>query len=130
MAKGNKDSTNDMSNIIEGGGTAETIVGHSVKIEGDLISDGDIKVDGSVSGKIKTAKSLFVGPTAKIEADVEAGTVTVAGVVHGNLKVKGLLVILQTGKILGDIECGQLAIEEGAFLQVIVRWRKVKKQKK
>ena len=130
MAKGNKDSTNDMSDAIEGGGTAETIVGHSVKIEGDLISDGDIKVDGSVSGKIKTAKSLFVGPTAKIEADVEAGSVTVAGVVHGNIKVKGLLVILQTGKILGDIECGQLAIEEGAFFAGHCKMEEGKETKK
>lgn len=94
---------------------AETIVGHSVKIEGDLVSDGDIKVDGIVAGKVKTAKSLYIGPSAKIEADVEAGSVTVAGVVQGNMKIKGLLVTLRTGKILGDIECGELAIEEGAF---------------
>lgn len=117
MAKANnKDNNVDFPvENLESGSPAETIVGHSVRIEGDLVSEGDIKVDGIVSGKVKTARSLFVGPTAKIEADIEAGSVTIAGVVHGNLKVKGLLVTLQTGKILGDIECGQLAIEEGAF---------------
>jgi len=116
MAKdNNKNNLDEARENLENESPAETIVGHSVRIEGDLVSEGDIKVDGIVSGKIKTAKSLFVGPTAKIEADVEAGTVTVAGVVHGNLKVKGVLVALQTGKIIGNIECGQLAIEEGAF---------------
>lgn len=99
----------------EEGMTAETIIGHSVKIEGDLVSEGDIKVDGLVSGKVKTTKNLFVGPTAKIEADVETGTATVAGIVAGNMKINGLLVVLQTGQINGDVECQQLAIEEGAF---------------
>jgi cytoskeletal protein CcmA (bactofilin family) len=116
MAKdNNKNNIVEPMENMESGSPAETVVGHSVKIEGDLISEGDIKVDGIVSGKVKTARSLFIGPTARIEADVEAGSVTVAGVVHGNLKVKGVLVTLQTGKILGNIECGQLVIEEGAF---------------
>lgn len=99
----------------EDGLTAETVVGHTVKIEGDLVSEGDIKVDGTVTGKIKTTKNLFVGPTAKIEADVDTGAATVAGELQGNLKVGGLLVVLQTGQITGDIECQKLAIEEGAY---------------
>lgn len=94
---------------------AETIVGHSVHIEGDLVSEGDIKVEGAVRGSVKTTQNLFVGPTAKIEANVQAGSATVAGSIAGNLKIAGLLVILQTGRITGDIDCGQLSIEEGAY---------------
>jgi cytoskeletal protein CcmA (bactofilin family) len=94
---------------------AETVVGHSVKLEGDLVAEGDIKVDGIVSGKVKTTKSLFVGPTAKIEADVQAGSITVAGVIRGNVKAADLLVILQTGNVTGDIVCSAIAIEEGAY---------------
>lgn len=94
---------------------AETVVGHSVKIEGDLVSEGDIKVDGIVSGSVRTSKSLFIGPTAKIEADVEAGSVTVAGNVAGNVKARDVVVILQTGSVTGDINCKSLAIEEGAY---------------
>jgi cytoskeletal protein CcmA (bactofilin family) len=103
------------SNEIPSALAAETIVGHSVRIEGDLVSEGDIKVDGVVSGKVRTSQNLFVGPTAKIEADVEAGSATVAGVIEGNIKVKGLIVILQTGHVVGDIDCRQLAVEEGAY---------------
>lgn len=95
---------------------AETIVGHSVKIEGDLFSEGDIKIDGQVVGKVKTSQSLFIGPTAKIEADVEAGSATVAGTIVGNMKVKEVLAILQSGNVTGDIDCGKLAVEEGAYL--------------
>jgi|SRR3989338_1353724 len=96
------------------GSTPETIVGASVKIEGDLVSEGDIKVDGLVTGKIKTTKNLYVGPMAKIEASVEAGNAILAGVVHGDLKIKENLLVQETGKIDGNISCAKLSIAEGA----------------
>lgn len=95
-------------------GTPETIVGATVKIEGDLVSEGDIKVEGLVTGKIKTTKNLFVGPMAKIEADVEAANAILAGVVRGDIKVKENLTIQETGKINGNVSCGKLSIAEGA----------------
>ena len=92
-----------------GGATApETVVGATVKIEGDLQSDGDIKVDGLVTGKIKTSKNLFVGSMAKIEADVEAGNAVLAGIIKGDIKVKEHLLIE------GNISCGRLQIADGA----------------
>lgn len=93
---------------------AETIVGATVKIEGDLVSEGDIKIDGLVTGKIKTTKNLYVGPMAKIEADVEAANAILAGIVKGDVKIKESLVISETGKINGNIVCAKLAIAEGA----------------
>lgn len=92
----------------------ETIVGATVKIEGDLVSEGDVKVDGLVAGKIKTTKNLYVGPMAKIEADVEALNAMLAGVVKGDVKIKENLVIQETGKVDGNIACSRLVIAEGA----------------
>ncbi len=96
------------------GGAPETIVGATVKIEGDLASEGDIRVDGLVTGKIKTSKNLFVGPMAKIEADVEAGNAYLSGIVKGDVKVRENLVVEETGQIHGNIACARLAIAEGA----------------
>lgn len=102
MARGNED------------GAPETIIGATVKVEGDLNSEGDIRVDGLVSGKIKTNKNLFIGPTAKVEADIEAGNADVAGVVKGQLKVREALQVRETGRVSGDIACARLSIAEGA----------------
>lgn len=95
-------------------GAPETIVGATVKIEGDLVSEGDIKVDGLVTGKIKTTKNLYVGPMAKIEADVEAANAVLSGIVKGDVKIKEQLLIQETGKIDGNLTCARLAIAEGA----------------
>ena len=96
------------------GQTPETVVGSSVKIEGDLVSEGDIRVEGAVVGKIKTTKNLYIGSASQVEADVEAGNAVIAGRVKGKIEVKDNLVIQETGKISGDLICSRLSIAEGA----------------
>ncbi len=95
-------------------GPAETIVGPSVKIQGDLNSEGNIKIEGQVTGKVKTSQSVFVIPGAKIAADVLAGNAVVGGEIQGNLKISGHLVLQSTAKIVGDIACTVLRVEDGA----------------
>ena len=93
---------------------AETVVGPSVKIQGDLNSEGNIKIEGQVSGKVKTSQSVFVIPGAKIAADVLAGNAVVGGEIQGNLKISGHLILQSTAKVLGDIVCTVLRVEDGA----------------
>lgn len=95
-------------------GPAETVVGPSVKIQGDLNSEGNIKIEGQVSGKVKTSQSVFVIPGAKIAADVLAGNAVVGGEILGNLKIAGHLILQSTAKISGDIVCAILRVEDGA----------------
>ena len=93
----------------------ESIVGPSVKIEGDLKSNGNLRIDGTVIGKVKTAQNLLVGESANITADVEAENATIYGIIQGNVKISNGLVLGGTGKILGDINCGKLKVDEGAY---------------
>jgi cytoskeletal protein CcmA (bactofilin family) len=95
-------------------GPAETVVGPSVKIQGDLNSEGNIKIEGQVSGKVKTSQSVFVIPGAKITADILAGNAVIGGEISGNLKISGHLILQSTAKILGDIACTVLRVEDGA----------------
>ena len=93
----------------------ESVVGQSVRIEGDLISEGDLQVEGTVTGRVNTTRNLTVGETARIQADIQAQNATVAGVVEGNIKVEDTLVIEETGKVLGNIYCRKLGVREGAY---------------
>ncbi len=95
-------------------GPAETVVGPSVKIQGDLNSEGNIKIEGQVSGKVKTSQSVFVIPGAKIAADVLAGNAVIGGEILGNIKIGGHLILQSTAKISGDITCAILRVEDGA----------------
>jgi cytoskeletal protein CcmA (bactofilin family) len=93
---------------------AETIIGPSVKIEGDFKSNGNVTVAGVVVGKLVTTQNLRIEEKAKVSADVEAKEAIIAGEVNGPIKIKGHLEILSTAKINGDIHTKSIAIEQGA----------------
>lgn len=96
--------------------TAETIIGSSVKVEGNFIGSGNVVVEGVVNGTLKTAQELRVGEAAKIKADVEAANAVIAGEIHGNVKITGRLELLATGKIFGNIDATVIVVNEGAIL--------------
>lgn len=98
----------------EGFGEFETVIGPSVKVKGDFNCQGNIIVEGTVDGNLKTNGSLEVGNKAKITAQVEAKEAKIGGEITGNVKIKGFLEITNTAKIYGDIEASVLSIERGA----------------
>ncbi|MDO8507237.1 MAG: polymer-forming cytoskeletal protein [bacterium] len=95
--------------------SVETIVGESVKLKGNLKSDGDIIINGSVAGDVKTKASVQVGTSANVVASVKAANVQVSGVVQGNIEAKETLQISETGKVYGDIHAGVLVVSPGAL---------------
>ncbi len=95
-------------------GPTETVVGPSVKIQGDLNSEGNIKIEGQVAGTVTTTENVFVGDKAVITADIIAGSAIIAGQVNGNLKVSNHLILQGTAMIAGDISCEILRVEDGA----------------
>lgn len=95
----------------------ETIIGPSVQVEGDFVAAGDIIVEGVVSGKLKTERSLKIGEGAKIFASVAAANALIAGEIQGNVKIKESLELTRTAKIFGDVKTKILIIASGATLQ-------------
>lgn len=94
----------------------ETIIGPSVKVEGNFTGSGDVVVEGSLSGTLKTSKSVRIGPNAKVRADIDAGSVFVSGEVRGNVKSSGMVELASTARLIGNIEAAQLRVESGAIL--------------
>lgn len=94
----------------------ETIIGPSVKVEGDFAGEGDIIVEGIVLGNLKTKGHLEVGKEAKITADVVAQSAYVAGEISGNLTIGDSLELTATSKITGDVKVASLTVEKGAHI--------------
>ncbi len=90
------------------------ILNAGTRIIGDLASEGDIRVDGSVQGNIEVKTKLVLGQSAHVRGNINAQNSDVSGVVIGNVTVSELLTIKATAKITGDIACSKLIIEAGA----------------
>jgi cytoskeletal protein CcmA (bactofilin family) len=94
----------------------QTVIGPSVRVEGDFVAQGDVVIEGSVTGKLRTEQHLRIGSAAKIFANVSAGSVSIAGELQGNLKVKDSVELSSTAKVFGDVKASVLSIAAGATL--------------
>lgn len=94
----------------------ETIIGPSVHVEGNFQGSGDIVVEGSVAGTLKTSGNVRIGEAAKVKADMEGANVFVAGEVRGNITCSGQLEITQNGRVQGNVQCDVLVVSPGAKL--------------
>lgn len=94
----------------------ETVIGPSVKVDGNFSCAGDMIIEGSVTGTLKTTKNLSVGDQAKVRADVEGNNVIIAGEVRGNVRAHGRLDVKATGKVFGNVATQVLAVDPGAIL--------------
>ena len=84
------------------------------KLEGDLTSSGDVRVDGVLSGSIKTESKLVLGEKGVIEGEINCKNAIIGGEVKGSIQTEELLTLKATAKLMGEIIANKLAIEPGA----------------
>lgn len=95
----------------------ETVIAPSVRVEGDFVSEGNVRIEGEVKGSIATERDLIVGENAKITAGVQARNAVLAGELHGNLRVFDRLELASTARIYGDIQAKVLSVAPGAMMK-------------
>ncbi|MDZ4668104.1 MAG: polymer-forming cytoskeletal protein [bacterium] len=90
------------------------VLNAGTKIVGDLNSEGDLRIDGTVKGNIEIKTKLVLGVSSSVDGNVNAQNCDVSGNVNGTITVSELLTIKASAKIQGDISCNKLVIESGA----------------
>lgn len=91
------------------------IISEGTRIKGDVISAGDIRIDGELKGNISTKGKLVVGPNGKITGEVDCSNVEVSGLIKGKVNATELLNMKSTSQIEGDIIAGKLSVEPGSL---------------
>jgi cytoskeletal protein CcmA (bactofilin family) len=106
-AKTTKKEIEELSN-------SSTIVGKGTAMEGNVETFGNIRIEGKVTGSIKTKSKVAIGDSAHIEGTILAQNAEIAGYVKGTVEVSDLLVLKSTAQIHGDIITNKLVVEAGA----------------
>lgn len=91
------------------------IIGAGTSIEGDVMSNGDMRVDGSLTGTINVKGKLVVGPLGMVHGEIICQNADVSGTVKGKIGVAELLSLKASAKLNGDIITNKIAIEPGAL---------------
>ncbi|MBP5474481.1 MAG: polymer-forming cytoskeletal protein [Bacteroidales bacterium] len=93
-----------------------SLISQETEIQGDIISNGNIRIDGSLTGTLKAKGKVVIGPSSKIKGDIQCETSEVSGTIDGDIVVSQLLSLKSTSKLFGNIETSKLTIEPGAVL--------------
>lgn len=105
---GNKDKS--FENIKD----AQTVIGPAIKVKGNFHGRGNIIIEGSLEGSIKTDSSLLIGEKAKVKANIKAKEAIINGSVEGNVNIEKTLSLGKTASVKGDVVCAQISINQGA----------------
>jgi cytoskeletal protein CcmA (bactofilin family) len=89
-----------------------SIVSADMRIIGDVISQGETQIDGTVDGNVKSG-TVTVGNAGTVNGEINADTVHVSGTVAGKIRAK-TVTLAKTARLKGDIAHENLAIEAGA----------------
>jgi cytoskeletal protein CcmA (bactofilin family) len=93
---------------------ASTVIGAGITIEGEVTSDEDVVVQGTLKGKLSTKDAVSIEHGGVVEADISGGPVAVGGTVTGNITSTDR-VDLQTGaKVIGNVKATRITIADGA----------------
>ena len=94
--------------------TFNTLIGKNTTFDGNIKCEGAIRIDGIVTGNIKTNDDIFIGETAIIKGNLYGNTIYISGSVEGNIYSKSTIRIFSLGHIQGDIEALNIITDEGA----------------
>jgi cytoskeletal protein CcmA (bactofilin family) len=94
---------------------APSIVSADMRVVGDISSQGEVQIDGTVEGDVR-AKSVLIGESADIKGEVLADLVQIHGHVNGLIKSRSVH-LARTAHVVGDILHESMSIENGAFLE-------------
>lgn len=94
--------------------TSASLIGAGTTMKGDITSNGDLRIDGSLVGNIHCSAKVVIGANGNVQGDINGQTADIMGKVSGTIKVKDLLQLKGGSAVSGNIEAAKLQIEPTA----------------
>lgn len=96
---------------------ASTIIGSNITIEGEVHSDDDVIVQGTIRGKLSAKDGVTVESGGQVDADITGGPMTIAGNVTGNVESDGRVELQPGARLVGNVKATRITIADGAHFK-------------
>lgn len=97
------------------GNAIPSIIGTSMKVTGDLDSEGSVQIEGTIEGDMRCAE-ITVGRDAHVRGQIFAELVHIHGAVTGDIRATKA-VLSSSARVVGNIIHEELTIEAGAHVE-------------
>ena len=96
---------------ISGSPSGNSLIGSGTTITGDIVSNGDVRIDGILKGNIRGSAKILIGQDGLVEGDIQGQQADILGKVNGKIQVKELLNLRGKAAVNGDIRAAKLQVE-------------------
>ena len=104
--------------LITSASTSSNSLVQGTNIEGSVIADKDIRIDGSLTGNLNCKGKVIIGPTGFISGDVQCENAVIEGRFDGVLLVTDVLHGKETARVEGDVTTQKLVVQPGSVFNV------------
>jgi cytoskeletal protein CcmA (bactofilin family) len=91
-----------------------TLISAGTILKGDVKSENDLRIDGTIHGNITCSSKIIIGPSGFVEGHINGNQADITGKVIGNITVKELLQLKANGNVQGNIQAAKLQIDPTA----------------
>ena len=92
----------------------QTLIGPETTLEGKLLFEGTVRLDGNLSGIIEGKEGMvIIGEKAVIHADIFVSIANVSGEVKGNIKASDRIELHPPARVFGDLSAPVVIIDVG-----------------
>jgi len=95
-------------------GSSASLIGAGTSMKGDITSNGDLRIDGTLVGNIHCTAKVVIGANGVVEGDISGQQADIMGKVTGTIKVKDLLQLKSSCTVNGNLQSAKLQIEPSA----------------
>lgn len=94
-----------------------TIIGPGTHFTGEVKSEGTVRVEGELSGRVQCDDTIVIHDTGRVKADLIGGQIIISGEVRGNVFAYDRLEVTNNGRVYGDITSPKISIAEGVTFE-------------
>ncbi len=99
------------SDLPAGNSGGNSLIGAGTTIKGDIVSSGDVRIDGTLIGNISSTAKILIGQDGVVQGDIEGLQADILGKVTGKIQIRELLNLRGDAMIRGNIQAGKLQVE-------------------
>jgi cytoskeletal protein CcmA (bactofilin family) len=94
-----------------------TVLSNGTAWQGNLKTQGSVRVEGQLSGEIDATDTVYVAEGAQVDAKIRATLVVIAGHFQGEVNCRERLEVMPTGQVKAQLTTKSLVVHEGAFIE-------------
>lgn len=91
-----------------------TLISAGTTLQGDLKSETDLRIDGTIHGNVSSGAKVVIGPLGVVEGNIDGVHADISGKLVGNIVAKELVTLRTQCTVMGNIAAASLQIDAGA----------------